>query len=105
MIQAFVPTAAFVALSLASVSGVVQPIAAAPLPQCGGINENPQECSREGRQGGIPGGWRLPVEGAKTAHSCPSGSLRDCFPADRVGFDGRGSGRIVLSLMAAGLWV
>jgi hypothetical protein len=30
----------------------------APLPQCGGVEEDSQDCSREGRQTGVPGGWR-----------------------------------------------
>ena len=32
-------------------------IAQAPEGQCGGIDEDPKDCSSEGRQGGIPGGW------------------------------------------------
>ena len=36
----------------------VGPASGAPLPQCGGVEEDSQDCSREGRQTGVPGVWR-----------------------------------------------
>jgi hypothetical protein len=57
------------------------PSVAAPEPQCGGVDENTRECSREGRQspaGGAVeddrGTGRLLATG-----ECPRGS-RECFP-------------------------
>lgn len=47
---------AIAGFGLGAVTGVAL---AEPTPQCGGVDENTQDCSREGRQAGIPGGWRF----------------------------------------------